>query len=182
MPCKSLMSRARYHQWANAQLNDFLLEADRYRRFRGQKDTRSRVMKALCHTMTIDCMWLDRLEGSGHPCDSDRRFTVLNLSELLKARSMLDARLMAAVQRLGPTGSDETVKASNGLRIGLPSVVRFMLARNQRQRSRIATILAEIDLTLPVMGAWLFESREEKLAAQRTFSPAVDSRLLTAVG
>ncbi len=182
MSSTSLNSRARYHQWANAQLNDFLLETDRKKQFRGNSEIKKRVMMALRHTMAIDCLWLDRLEGSSHPCDSDRRFAVLNLSELLKARSMLDARLMAAVQRLGPTASDETVEASNGLRIGLPSVVRFMLARNQRQRSRIAAILAEIGLTLPVMGVWLFEIRAEKLAAQRADSPRIDSRLLAAVG
>jgi len=182
MSSTSLNSRARYHQWANAQSNDFLLETDRKKQFRGNSDVKKRVIAALCHTMAIDCLWLDRVEGSSRPCESDRRFTVLNLSELVKARSMLDARLMAAVQRLGPTAADETVEASNGLRIGLSSVVRFMLARNQRQRSQIAGILGEIGLTVPVMGVWLFETRKEKQAAQRAASPRVDSRLLATAG
>jgi uncharacterized damage-inducible protein DinB len=182
MPCRSLMLRARYHHWANAQLNDFLLECERDGAFDGHPDIMEKVQDALCHTMAIDCLWLDRLEGASHPCDSERRFAVLDLPELLKARLMLDARLMAAVQRLGPAASDETVESSNGLRVSLPSVVRFMLARNQRQRSRIAALLTELNMTPPLMGVWLFESRAQHDVVRPVVSPAVDSRLLAAVG
>lgn len=179
---KSLMLRARYHHWANAQLNDFLLDTDRSGGFDERPDIRDKVQDALCHTMAIDCLWLDRLEGADHPCDGERRFAVLDLPELLKARLMLDARLMAAVQRLGPAAPDETVEASNGLRISLPSVVRFMLARNQRHRSRICALLTELNLAPPLMGVWLFETRPQRETAQRTVSPSVDSRELAAVG
>jgi uncharacterized damage-inducible protein DinB len=176
------MLRARYHHWANAQLNDFLLETDRNGGFEDRQDVREKVRDALCHTMAIDCLWLDRLEGADRPCDSERRFAILDLPELMKARLMLDARLMAAVQRLGPAAPDETVEASNGLRVSLPSVVRFMLARNQRQRSRISALLAELNLTPPLMGVWLFESRPRRESTRPTVSPSVDSRVLAAVG
>jgi uncharacterized damage-inducible protein DinB len=180
------MSRARYHHWANVQLNDFLLEADRNGAFVGRADLREKVCDALAHTMAVDCLWLDRLEGSEQPCEGERRFAVLDLPEMLKARSLLDARLMAAVQRLGPAAQDETVEASNGLRIGLPSVVRFMLARNQRLRSKIAGFLTELNLTPPLMGVQLFETHMQPRAprheVRQYVSPGVDSRLLAAVG
>lgn len=182
MSCRSLISRARYHQWANVQLTDFLLETDRLGVFVGRQDIRDKVREALAHTMAVDCMWLDRLEGSNRPCEDERRFAVLDLDEMLKARSMLDARLMAAVQRLGPAASDETVVATNGVRVGLPSVVRFMLARNQRQRSRVAAILTELNLTPPLIGVQLFESRAQRQAARPAASRRLDSRLMVAAG
>lgn len=181
MSVTSLTSRARYHQWANVQLTDFLLETDRTGVFCGHDDTRSRVRDLLCRTMTIDCRWLDRLEG-GTPCDAGSRFAHMDLASLLKARSLLDARLMAAVNRLGPAAPDETVMASNGIKISLPSVVRFMLARNQRQRSSIAEVLAELDLMPPLMGERLFEARTRRQLNQPAVSTSIDSPILAAAG
>jgi uncharacterized damage-inducible protein DinB len=176
------MSRARYHHWANAQLNDFLLAVDHDGGFAVREDVRENVRQALAHTMTVDCLWLDRLEGSYHASKSQRRFAALDLDGMLKARTLLDARLMAAVQRLGPVASDETVEAANGLRIALTSVVRFMLARNQRQRSRIAAMLTELNLTPPLIGVQLFESRTQRQTARPAASRSIDSRKLVAVG
>jgi len=180
MTSRSLISRARYHHWANVQLSDFLLDLERSGALDGHDDVRDNIRAALAHTMAVDCMWLDRLEGSEHPCESERRFAVLDLQEMLRARSLLDARLMAAVQRLGPVAVDETVEATNGLRIGLPSVVRFMLARNQRQRSRISAMLTELNLTPPLMGVQLFETRAPRRPARSTVSRPLDSRLMVA--
>ncbi len=181
MMVTSLMPRARYHQWANVQLTDFLLEAEQTGAFDRHEDMRSRVHDVLCRTMAVDCRWLDRLEGREFD-NYASRFEGMDFAVLLKARSLLDARLMAAVNRLGTAASDETVPASNGIKISLPAVVRFMLARNQRQRSHVAGILSELELMPPLMGERLFEARTRRRGEQTEISNSVDSPALAAVG
>lgn len=177
----SLMPRARYHQWANVQLTDFLLEAEQTGTFDRHGETRSKVHDVLCRTMAVDCRWLDRLEGR-EVDNYASRFQAMDFAVLLKARSLLDARLMAAVNRIGMAATDETVAASNGIKISLTAVVRFMLARNQRQRSHVAGILSELELMPPLMSERLFEARTRKLGQRSEISNSIDSPALAAVG
>lgn len=178
----SLMPRARYHQWANVQLTDFLLEAEQTGTFDRHVETRSKVQDVLCRTMAVDCRWLDRLEGR-EVDNYASRFEAMDFAVLLKARSLLDARLMAAVKRIGTAPADETVTASNGIKIGLPAVVRFMLARNQRQRSHVAGIVSALEMMPPLMGERLFEARTRKRGGQPSeVSNSIDSPALAAVG